>query len=91
MAHAAVLADRQVFAGSLQFFLALVVALAGFETFGSRLVRSGHGAMALDIGPDFLVAVSALLGVGRRGGQQQASGGTQPSGSRWSDGSWKAP
>src|SRR3989344_4274496 len=42
--HAAVFANRQTLAGSLEFLLADVLALAGFEALGGGLVGGGHGA-----------------------------------------------
>jgi hypothetical protein len=50
VAHAAVCANAQAFAGGLEFFLANVVALARLKALGSGSVRGGHGAVALDVG-----------------------------------------
>ena len=56
MLHAAVFSDGQVPACRLQIFLALVVALAGFQALGGRLVRGGHRTVAGDV---FLGALSS--------------------------------
>ena len=55
--HSAILANRNPFAGSQEFFVADLFFLAGLQAFGRSLVRSGHGAVANDIGLGFFVAV----------------------------------
>jgi hypothetical protein len=69
--HAAVFAQRESLAGSLQLFGALVWLFTGLQAFGSRLVSLGHGAVSCNVFLDFFVAV---LGQGRPG---QAHGGKQ--------------
>ena len=74
--HAAVFSDGQVPACRLQIFLALVMALAGFQALGGRLVRGGHRTVAGDVCLGVLVVVG--LGVGQRtneehGGQGESS------------------
>ena len=71
VAHAAVCANAQAFAGGLECFLANVVALARLKALGSGLVRGGHGTVALDVGLGFLVAV----GLGMCQGTSQQQGG----------------
>src|SRR5688500_16784385 len=47
--HPAVFSNGQALAGSLQFLVAGFRFLARFEALGGRLVRRGHGAVALDV------------------------------------------
>lgn len=59
--HTAVFTDSQTLAGGLEFLLAHVVALAGFQALGGSLVRGSHRAMAFGVGLGLFVAVG--LGV----------------------------
>jgi hypothetical protein len=67
--HAAVFANGQAFASGLQLLGANIWFLARLQALSSRLVGCGHGAVALHIFFDFLVAV-----LGMRHGQHGAEG-----------------
>lgn len=70
MPHAAVFADGQALAGSLQFLEAHVVTLAGLKAFRSSFVRRRHGPVALDVGLKVLFRMRA----GRTACEKQCQG-----------------
>ena len=55
--HPAVFADGQTFASGLQLFFTNLVFLARFQSFGGVFMGGGHGTVALDVFPGFLVVV----------------------------------
>ena len=68
--HAAVFANGQAFASGLQLLGANIWFLARLQTFGRRLVSRSHGAVALYIFFDLLVAVLGMR-YGQHGAERQ--------------------
>ena len=62
--HAAVFSDGQVPACRLQIFLEMVVAIAGLQALGGRLVGGSHGTVAGDVFLGVLVVVGLRVGQG---------------------------
>ena len=74
--HAAVFANGQTLASRLEFLLTCVRLLAGLQAFGGGFVRSGHGAVTLDVLFDFLVGMLLRpCGGGQECAAQQGQGG----------------
>ena len=56
--HAAELANRQTFAGGLQFLVADIFTLASLAAFGGSFMGGCHGPVFGDVFPGFLVGFS---------------------------------
>lgn len=71
--HAAVLAQCQPLASSLQLFGALVRLFTGLQAFGCCFVGLGHGAVSGDILFNFFLAVLGQSAPGQTHGEDEKS------------------
>ena len=69
--HPAVFANGQIAAGRLQVFLALVVVFTRLQALGGGFMGGRHGAVALNVGLGFFVAMAFGM---REGTCQQPRG-----------------